>query len=895
MTLQAAPLGAMGGSADQDAYALPEATVGNTQQTDTAQETPEIVPNNYTVIRELAWAPYHDDAVRAALANGGVINENRVRIYITLIDSFSDVAVLVDGVKLSSSVQENRIALEVELLNGSHTLQVSAKNGNAAFSDIISFSVNGDAAYPTLSLNVPSGISLGETKSFSVDCENMTEVDTVTVSLLMTKQLKVKNVTISEGVVGSYFWFGGKLQFDLRVTDSNAIQNGALVTFDVYAPAGLDSKKDVYWTTETAEITLKADSTIGQSENFVSTFDTPDISKPVTVPYSISGWSYSVTDSRYALIVKDSAGNPAVGVSVYEIVGKKDVLLGVTDNTGKLVVVFETKGLHNVYVMDDAELTSAVYSVKAYEAVGPKDGTPYMIQYVGLANNGKNITWMSNYNATIGSAQIKLATSRDMANAVTYRGVSNYALYETSLSINRVNEISLTDLTPGVVYYYQVGDGTRWSEVLSFEVKAFENEGNIAILGDLRGENTNHLDLISNAIKNSGVDYDFAIRAGAVTDDIVNYPALTMPIGGFFSTGLDIIHTASNEEYTNSIYNRIFATKNIFQSYLYGDVYVAVINKTSNTNDLSSVFAVITNEIRSNGSKWQILVVRDAVYSTVSDSADELQELITSKAERCGIDLVISGGDCNYSRTEPLRSGAVDEERGVIYLNCGSASVKNPVVNGDGFAFTSDSYNALYVSINTTDDQLTITVYDVRPDGTSAVIDQYTKELVHCDEDDHLYRYILVQSILVCDYCGHTRPISGYVGLLGIGSYYMFYDNGDFMKGWRSKGDKVYYLNENTGIALDGIQEINGYTYVFKNYELAEGAWIEENGARKLMWAGKLLENTWHTQAGVTYYFLNDGAMATGEVEISSVNDLGETVVETYVFDENGALIGKKD
>jgi hypothetical protein len=35
--------------------------------------------------------------------------------------------------------------------------------------------------------------------------------------------------------------------------------------------------------------------------------------------------------------------------------------------------------------------------------------------------------------------------------------------------------------------------------------------------------------------------------------------------------------------------------------------------------------------------------------------------------------------------------------------------------------------------------------------------------------------------------------------------------------------------------------------------------------------------------------------MATGEVEISSVNDLGETVVETYVFDENGALIGKKD
>ena len=76
---------------------------------------------------------------------------------------------------------------------------------------------------------------------------------------------------------------------------------------------------------------------------------------------------------------------------------------------------------------------------------------------------------------------------------------------------------------------------------------------------------------------------------------------------------------------------------------------------------------------------------------------------------------------------------------------------------------------------------------------------------------------------------------------------------------------------------------------------LVEGAWIEEDGARKLMWAGELLENTWHTQQGVTYYFLSDGTMAIGEVEISSENDLGETVVETFIFDENGALIGKKE
>jgi hypothetical protein len=264
-------------------------------------------------------------------------------------------------------------------------------------------------------------------------------------------------------------------------------------------------------------------------------------------------------------------------------------------------------------------------------------------------------------------------------------------------------------------------------------------------------------------------------------------------------------------------------------------------------------------------------------------------------AELAGIDLVISGSDCNYSRTEPLRDGNVDKMGGVIYMNCGSMSVKKPAVNSDGFAVTSDTYNALYVALSVTDKMLSVTVYDVQPDGSTTQIDQYTKDLFECGEEDHMYRYMLTNSTLVCDYCGYVRPLSGYVGLLGVGSYYLFYDNGNFMKGWRFKGDKAYYLDENTGIAYDGIQEINGYTYVFRDYVLVEGAWIEEDGSRKLMWAGELLKNTWHTRAGVTYYFLSDGAMATGTVDISTVNEQGETVVETYIFDENGALIGKQE
>lgn len=891
MILQAAPLGAMGDSVGEDTYILsePDAT---TQET---EELPESEPSNFTVIDSIVWSSHDGDVVSNTLTDGGVMSKNSVQIALTPMENLSNVTVYVDGKELSATHVENLIIVDVEFLNGSHTLTVSAKKGSKALSDTLSFTVNGDASYPTLSIDVPAGIALGATESFSITCDTMNEVDTVRVRFLMTKQLKVQNVTISEGVVGSYFWFGGTLEFDLRVVDPDAIANGSLVTFDVYAPAKLDTKTEVYWTTDTAEITLKENSSVGSSENFVGTFDTPDVSVPVTAKYTVSGWNYSVTDSRYALLIKDTDGNPAVGVSVYEIVNKKDTLLGVTDSTGKVVVSFATKGMHDVYAVDDSELTSSVYSVKAYEAVGNEDGTPYAIRYVGYVNNGKNITWMSNYNATIGAAQIRLSTSEDMADAVIYRGVSNYALYETSLSINRVNEVSLKDLVPGMVYYYQVGDGSHWSETYSFEAKTYDNELNVAIFGDMREDHNGNMDLIVNALANGSADYDFAIHAGALTDDVTNYPSLSQPVDGFFDMGLDVIHAASASEFKNSIYNRLLGTKEALQSYLCGSLYIAVINKAASEYELNKIFATITSEIRSSGSQWQILVIRDSVYSTNPDFVSNLQSLIPQYAENAGFDLVISGSDCNYSRTDALRNGELDDIRGVVYLNCGSVSRKNPVVNSEGFAVTSDSYNALYVSLSVTEDQLSVTVYDVQDDGSTVEIDRYTKEKYECGDDDHIYRFMLSSSDLVCDYCGHSRSLTGYVGLFGVGSYFMFYNDGDFLKGWVSNGSKVHYMDNNLGIACNDTQEIDGYTYIFENYTLVEGAWIEEEGVRKLMWAGRLLENTWHTQRGVTYYFMNDGTMATGTVEISSENDLGETVVETYVFDENGALIGKQE
>ena len=76
---------------------------------------------------------------------------------------------------------------------------------------------------------------------------------------------------------------------------------------------------------------------------------------------------------------------------------------------------------------------------------------------------------------------------------------------------------------------------------------------------------------------------------------------------------------------------------------------------------------------------------------------------------------------------------------------------------------------------------------------------------------------------------------------------------------------------------------------------LTKGHWVTENGQKKLIWAnGKPLTSSWYEEDGVKYYLMVNGVCATGKVMLSTKNENGETVYETYVFDENGVLIGKE-
>lgn len=889
MLVQIAPLSVLGDSAVDGSQ--------NTVQSHNDLTQPQAPAINVTAIQ---WKDLSANSDYVDFVSGDTLSANHIRILFALSDTPTAIEIDVDGYILDHVLENGQAYVNVELLNGAHTATVRVYNGKTVTTKTVGFSISGEATYPEMNIEVPDSINLGETKTFAVTGNNMDSVEAVTVKFSITKGVKLLSVVICDGVAGSYSWYKGELTFSLRVVDPSAIVDGKLALVEVNAPIDLDTEQEITWTVDEAEIVLKEDSTVGKTDDFMDSFDIPDVSITIGTSYDIESSGQGTVDDPYTVVVKDQEGNPAPGVSVYVQDGDEKVLIGVTDENGEVTTdKLSDKGNYTIQAVSPDGLATEPHDVTIFDYAGEADGTPYAIHTTGLAGGGKNVVWMSHYTGSAETAQLLLSTSADMSDAVLCNGTSTAATYKTSLTMNRINTVSLTDLTVGAVYYYQVGDGTTWSEVKSFAVKEASDTVNIAVLGDLTGA-TAKTELLANAIAGNGVDYDFALRVGALATDMGDHDELDGKLAALNAlVDLDTLHIANSTELNDGISGPLFGIDAEYAAYVYGNVFVAVLHTTDDDAALKANLTQMGIDAKNSGTEWQILVIREAPYTTDDPTTvtEGLETYVPTLCEQSGIDLVLSSVACNFARTESLRNGEMTVENGVTYLICGSADQKDAIVNTDSFAVTSDSYNALYVSVSVTDDELTVQVYDVRDDGTATVIDEITKTYFVCKDDEHLYRFGQSnKDDIICEICDHTRSLDDYTGVLAMSNYFVYFrsDYFGFVSGWQNQGSKVFFFDREIYLAVDGEQVIDGYTYVFKNCILVEGAWIEEDGVRKLMWAGELLKDTWHTQAGVTYYFLEDGTMATGTVEIPTVNENGETVTETYLFDENGALIGKQ-
>ena len=727
--------------------------------------------------------------------------------YATGIDQ-SGIRVLLDGTDYTDQLEINEGSLYlkgVNLRNGSHTLSIRLKDfyGNVT-TETRTFRVENQEGMRS-AINVlsqPEAPEIG--KEYSLCVVNNTGEDvtaaevTVDFSTMGDAAKYLKGATV-EGVDGYELTLDANVLsknqakitiqkkpaslmarlFGLQsVAEGDYVSELGYLTIKIPADAAQDSKLKYTVTQGTYTI---AD---GTEHGTTYTFSGTEQEVALTAGYQLS-CEQVVAGMATALTVTDAEGKPVSRANIYQV--NKDsneaTKLGKTNMKGKLTRTFDTAGEYTFYAEKANSGRSWNQRVIVCERTAENEGKPFGIMTNGVSEpNVKSITWLTQIDGSAAKAFVKYSTANDLTNPVTVEGNSTIQTFVQSSHGDalRSNKVSLTGLQPGTIYYYQVGDGTTWSDTQSFKMPAAGAEStNFFILGDIQSSDTANLSHVLKDLASDETVYDFAIQTGDAIDNVTEYVKNWRPflntVNSKTLSGVDMIHVMGNHEYygdangeiSDALYDLPESAQNSWYKMEYGKVCVVVVN---NGTKLATALADIAEQLTTD-CIWRVLVAHEPIYGTESVSATP--EIISS-IEKAGFDFVFGGDDHAYARTYPMIGGIAQDENsrgGVVYYVCGDLSGKsNEFHDRDEYvkAIPHNDYTGMYLTVKATEE--TFTVKAVKYDGTE--LDSYTETRTDCELGKHKVgassKYDMSTGTITCTVCGEALEPTGEYAFSGL-------------------------------------------------------------------------------------------------------------------------------
>ena len=579
-----------------------------------------------------------------------------------------------------------------------------------------------------------------------------------------------------------------------------SVSSGPMATLAFTVPSSV-----VPGTTFSGRLTKGVVTFASAQEGLLPTFGGPVVEVPVSAPYTVSSGTLvaGLEDSFVFTITDSSTGSPAPGVNLYLADGTK---IGTSDSDGQVRYVPGSGVVSlTVYAQDGENHVSGSYQATVYTPQGREDGAPtHVWRNASDDADSLNVSWLSNPLYADGKALLQLAEEEEaVEGAEPISGTCQLTGFSDNAAANACG-VTAEGLAPGTTYYYRVGDGTHWSAVRSFTT-GYENTGIQAlVLGDLQESNNQNL---SGILEQVGVEgLDLTIQTGDLVDSGGNYAYWDSTLSMLEKLDTDRFFSLGNHELEGGlpIGTLLYHQENPdYTSAEYGNVYFASIAINGGTAGYEKALEWLVADAQASQASWKVLVTHQPPYYTnkVAGMDASTQQAIAQAAQEAGIDVVLSGHDHSYARTQPLYNGAVDEEKGITYFICGSLGEKSyGVTNTPEFHFAkaTNDYQALYTTLSTTADTLTIQVYDYNS-GSPEQIDSFTKTK---DNGGHVHDYTWDgQSRLTCEGCGYTMSSSRYTGYARFTtpegkSGQVYLNAGNRMTGVFAVGDKVLHAGE---------------------------------------------------------------------------------------------------
>ncbi len=822
----------------------------------------------------------NDDGTKTELEDGMTLHSDKLRFFVTYHDSeetdpyatgVESAYFYFDGTyrgKYDRDILGSTSGL-MHFGNGLHSITFYLKDGYGNVTrETRYFTVEAETPdVPNIALNTLGVPTVGKTWQLALESDDPASITSLTAAISVTRSYPVANVTFPEGVTGSWSYDPSKGVVSVEITtiDHAKYTAGALATVDIPIPTSVTEGSSINVQVTKGSYGCKQTENLDISDlnQYATGFTTPVANYPIEAMYRITAETAVAGSKATATVTVVRDGAAAAGVNVYA----NDVLQGQTDENGRIDIsgLTASEGSVNLRAEDVEGNCSYQITLFSYNAVGDETGAPYNIIYaLSPAADGKTITWMSDPRRSAAAAVAELSTNADLSEATQIEGTSRLISYSGSKQINRVNGVTLSGLTAGATYYYRVGDGTVWSAIRSFTVPAAGKQTRFFLLADIQEEAA--LEGMGRIADHLAGQYPFGVQLGDAVDNVRYYNQWDDALKLFTLDGIrdtDVIHVIGNHEADDSG-NGAIAVKSVFgvpadwYSVERGDVYIAVLNHTSDKDTLQQFAQWLIEDAAKTNCTWKVLVTHVPAYYTNPTGGGEIyQQYLPAACDAAGIDFYFSGNDHSYARTAPLTAGQV-EEKGTVYYICGSTGGKSySIVDNKDFHFEKATldFESIYVDVTADRFQATVTAYNVAEDGSKTVLDQYSKRKTPlCENDEHTYDYDSETDMLSCEVCGYETGAkeSAYPG---------------WAKDTKT-GKNRYFIG---GSPVTGALVLPDGTYSFDQDALAYQGTYELNGEQCEFDSGRFVRCTTAdvVDAGlcgqtVYYVFYRDGRFAVG-------------------------------
>ena len=829
------------------------------------------------------------------------VDGSTVRLYVDGVN-VTDKAVLVAG--------DGHIDLyKMKLANGTHSVTVSLRDGFGNETSETRYFIVADSNAENLVrvTSVESMAAVGGYVTLEIrgTSSNVSECDTV---IRLDRQFSDCAVTFSPNFKAADGYdvtkcYNAKDRTVKAVRASGRpIKDGNLIaTVRVQVPAGLTSSSTFLYEVKSGMCyNMDAD---------LMTFSAPAVTLPVGAAISVSCGPV-LTGQSAVLTVTDLEGKPVANAKIFK---EDNTQLGTTGEDGTLTSnAFDAAGVITVYAQDTDGRLSMRYRVYTYAPV-TFEKTTFLFNATEGVGATKNITWLSDPTVTERQFLRWRVQGTENWTASTPATTELRTFVTGGYQAANVNSVTLGGLVAGTTYEYQAAAGDKWPDTVeSFTAGAPGASQKFFVLGDIQAEDTTNITRIFEKLRAGG--YDFGIQTGDAVDKPTQFTELNGVVGLLNAEQLgsaDVIHVLGNHEFEGDgnadIAGSVFAlpahSMGSCWSTTYGDVYVAVINYSGNAGDMKTAAEWLVQDAKASDATWKILTVHQPAYYTNAKGGNApMTAYIPAAAEAAGIDVVFSGHDHSFARTNPLKGGEIDAEDGVYYYICGSSGEKSYSINSQNvfdyskvFAKATTEFNAVYLSVEATQSKMTINVYDVLADGSEQLLDSLTlKSLTgSCAEKGHeLADAVCSSGKLICNNChAAVDPVewkyTGWARDEATGRK-MYFLRGVMQTGWFLVGEDNYCFDEN-GVAYDGEQVVDEVPFVFENGLVVSGhtGFIKKtNGKTYYYDNGKMALGM--TDIGDDTYYFNTkedspdyGAMVTGWQSVNS---------SRYYFDAEGRM-----